>query len=211
MVKLVETGTVVQDGANIRNRKLLKPICITISMSVSCMLLVISIPILIAHIKRTSADATHHESSTQSSPANLNQTVLFLIETSNSDVAWMPDDMEMPLDNPHQDQLKPITGPINMIKNIKTPPQNGSSCQCRSPFQPAHNCTLCFHIPIRSAFRGFTAPELYNKTSAIQECSVKLGGEIPHSKFRFSTGACLWVWFQQKSRWRFCKKRYPLT
>ena len=193
MGKSLETRTTKQDGANMQSQKPLKTICITISIGISCMLLVVSIPILIAHLNNESTDesSTVEAVSTQSAPVDLNQTISFLVQTPYDHDTLMPDAMDMPFDSPQQIHLKPITGPTHMRHNIKMPPQDGSSCQCRSPFQPAHNCALCFHIPIRSAFHGFVAAELYNKTGAIQECSEKLGGEIPHSKFRFSSVACL--------------------
>ena len=54
-------------------------------------------------------------------------------------------------------------------------------CNCRHPFYPAPNCTLCYYIPAYMELT-YRRLELFDKKTATAKCIDELGGEIPHSK-----------------------------
>ena len=57
-----------------------------------------------------------------------------------------------------------------------------SPCQCRLPFYPAGNCTLCFYVPSYTE-NNFVRLKQYSKEAAKEKCVDELKGEIPSSEW----------------------------
>ena len=143
--EFVETArvVVVSNENNFRN----KTICIGISMSISCMMLVISIPILIAHT-----------TSMITAEILVKNSTYILNQTSNTDVPSKPE---------IQDNLRPVPGSLRPVPSgistddkpttdrptyrprndpqVKLVSEEDIDCKCRAPFYPASNCSLCYY------------------------------------------------------------------
>ena len=126
----------------------------TMSVAISCILLVMSIPTLIVQTNKIPYEG--------SKPIN----------------------EELGYDHPAQDNgsiSEPTSdfGKMQRIDILEIPAE--SPCQCRLPFYPAENCTMCVYVPSYTQ-NNFVILEQYSKEAAIEKCVDELEGEIPSSE-----------------------------
>ena len=136
----------------------------TIVFVISCILLVISIPILIVHcthnvqtnknqFERSKTEITRNDEQGYDHTTN-----------ENGSISEAADDV-------HRNRYR-----SNISGMSKERP-----CKCRAPFYPVENCAFCFFIPSFTE-NNFVMLEQYSKKAATKKCVDELKGEIPSSK-----------------------------
>ena len=125
-----------------------------ISFAISCIFLVMSIPILIAQ--------TNKIPYVGSKPIN---------EKIGYDLPAK--------DNGSITEPTSVFGEMQQIDLPDIPIE--STCECPHPFYPAGNCTLCLYVPSYTE-NNFVKLEQYSKEEAKEKCVDELKGEIPSSE-----------------------------
>ena len=123
----------------------------------SCLLLVVSIPILILQTNKTQNERSKHikNESEYDIPVKENGSISELaVSIGNRQRVEIPD--------------------------IQTEPP----CKCPLPFYPAANCALCFHIPSYTE-NNFVRLIQYSKQAAMEICVNELKGEVPSSELPY--------------------------
>ena len=139
---------------------------ITIFSVISCILLVITIPVLIVETNKSNERP----------------------KTQNEKLEWSfkPEEARYESNKVPADEswLKSNTAVGDFSKRLNTAKKNGPSCECRFPFYPVANCTFCFHIPSFTD-NGFVRLERFSKEEATKKCFDELKGEIPSSELSY--------------------------
>ena len=130
----------------------------TIVFVISCIFLVISIPILIVQtnknqFERSKTEITSNDEQGYDHTTNENG--------SNSGTA----------DDVHRNRYRSHISGMSKER----------PCKCRAPFYPVENCAFCFFIPSFTE-NNFVMLEQYSKKAATKKCVDELKGEIPSSK-----------------------------
>ena len=130
----------------------------TIVFVISCILLVISIPILIVQtnknqFERSKTEITRNDEQRYDHTTNENGSI--------SEAA----------DDEHRNRYRSHISGMSKER----------PCKCRAPFYPVENCAFCFFIPSFTE-NNFVMLEQYSKKAATKKCVDELKGEIPSSK-----------------------------
>ena len=150
---------------------------------ITCILLVISIPILIYTFM-----AGGHRSDDRTLPR---YDFLPTIENEPDSESTIGNDLQLGVYHwrrlQDRDERTPVTEVFGLrhvrpalMPDMRHMPKE-RSCKCPLPFYPVANCTLCYYIPAQTS-QNFVRLEQYSKEAATKKCVDELHGEIPSSK-----------------------------
>ena len=143
-----------------------------IYFAITCILLVISIPILIYAFM----DGRHR------TPERYDFLPTIENEPDSETVIGIENKLKTDLQD--RDERTPVTEVFGLrpVRPAFTPDMpKERSCKCRLPFHPVANCTLCYYIPAQTS-QNFESLDQYSKEAATKKCVDELHSEIPSSK-----------------------------